>query len=635
MNLPHENEGIDRSQFNKLFILVAICMCFFQVYVALNPIHPWILYVVHLGFGLMLASIHVPRSKKLNKPTITWLFNILLALAAFSSTVYFVLQTESILRRVGIAPTPLDLFFGVILILVILEIARRTIGIALPLIAIVFLLYGRYGGALPGFLGHNGLSWERLISFTVGQEGIFSTPLSTSARFVFLFVLFGSLIQISGAGKFFIDFAIAIAGAMRGGPAKISVIASAFFGSISGASTTNVVTTGAFTIPLMKKIGYRPSYAGAVEATASTGGQIMPPIMGAAAFILAEIVGIPYYQVLLAAIIPALLYFLSVLVMIDLEAGAKGLKGLPRAQLPKLKQLVIKKGYLFSPILVIVVGLLVFNLSATRVALWGILTAVIIILIHTRKIEDLKNIIYGMAEGAKNALGLIAAVACAGIVVGVLSITGTGLRFADAVLFIAGDFLPLALILSMVASMILGMGLPTTAAYLIGAAVVAPALIGLGVDPLAAHLFILYYASLSAITPPVGIAAYAAAGIANANPLSVAFNSVKLGMVAYIIPFMFVYHPSILGDGSLGVIFYSLITAIVGVFCLGFGLQGWFFGKSATILQRILLLSASLAMIVPGIMSDIVGCVLILFTIISRKFCKKTIEEVNYDKVAQ
>lgn len=587
----------------KLIAGLAICMSIFQLYVALKPINPWILYVTHLGFALILTFLYFP----VNKTKIQIIFDLILILIALIATIYYIYQTENILYRIGVAPTIWDIIIGSFVILMVLENARRSIGLALPIISLIFILYGIYGHYIPGFLGHAGISWDRLVSYLVGQEGIFSTPLSTTARFVFLYILFGSLLHISGTGKFFIDFSMGLAGSRRGGPAKVAVLSSALFGTISGASTTNVVTTGTFTIPMMKKIGFKNKYAGAVEAVASTGGQIMPPVMGSAAFILAGIVGIPYYEVMVAAIIPALLYFLAILFMVDFESAANGLKGLTKEQLPKLKTLIIKQGHLILPIIVLLVMLLYFNSSAMRAAIWAIGSTMFIIILQIRSWKDVIRLFEGLSRGALNALSLISAVACAGIVIGVLSITGTGLQFAGAVLSIAGENLPIALLLSMLASIILGMGLPTTAAYLICAAVVAPALVNLGVPVLAAHLFILYFAAVSAITPPVGLAAYAAASIARVNPINVALTSMKLGIVAYIIPFMFVYQPALLSMGGIWEISLSVVTAIVGVYILSAGLQGWYITGKIQWLSRGVLMISSLTMIWPGIKSDLVG----------------------------
>lgn len=514
---------------------------------------------------------------------------------------------EGLIYRIGISPTNWDLVINIIIIFLVLEITRRTCGLILPGIAIIFLLYAHFGNHIPGILGHRGYSWSKIISYMVGMDAIFSVPIGASASFVYLFVLFGAFLTASGAGKFFIDFATGLAGSTRGGPAKVAILSSSFLGTVSGNSVANVVSTGSFTIPLIKSIGYRPAFAGAVEAAASTGGQIVPPILGSAAFILAQLVGVPYLRVVTASIIPALLYFYTVFLMVDLEAVKLNLKGIAKEKLPSVKKVFFKQGHLTAPLFVLIFVLAVMKASPIKAAVWAIISTVLVSFVQRETRMGLKKIIDALSQGAYAALGMVAACATAGIVIGVINLTGTGLKFASAVMSLSMGILPLALILTMAASLVLGMGLPTTASYLICAAVAAPALVQMGLPNLSAHMFVFYFACISAITPPVALAAYAGAGIAKAKPLEVAFTACKLGITAFIIPFMFAYGPSLLWEGSVGAIFSSTATSLVGVTMLCFSLQGLLFKIKLNIAEKVLLGGAALTLIKPGLFTDMIG----------------------------
>ncbi|MFZ4453739.1 TRAP transporter permease [Salibacterium aidingense] len=616
-----------------IVVSIAIFMSLFHIYtLGFSPLSPWTFYSIHLGMGAVLILLLYPITKKGNQqekiPYVDFGLSILMVLVVS----YLVINMDELIYRIGITPTNWDIVVGISILAIVLEITRRTCGILLPLIAIVFVLYARFGEHIPGVLGHRGYSWERIISYLKGLDAIFSVPLAASANFVFLFIVFSAFIQVSGAGKFFIDFAMSVTGRARGGPAKTSVVASSLFGTVTGNSVANVVSSGAFTIPLMKKIGYKSKFAGAVEAVASTGGQIMPPILGSAAFIMAMLVGVPYLTVMTAAIIPALLYFTSVLLIVDLEAAKKGLKGLPSSQLPRLAQ-VLKNAHLIVPLFVLIFVLAVLQASPIRAALLAILSTLVVTLFKKESRMGLSKILESLSKGAQNALQMIAACATAGIIIGVLNLTGSGLKFASLIISWAGDMLPAALILTMIASIILGMGLPTTAAYLITAAVVAPALVELGVDHLTSHMFVFYFACLSAITPPIALAAYAGAGISRAKPMEVAFTAMKLGLVAFIIPYMFVYGPSLLGIGSPLTIIASVASSLIGVFALGCALQRWFLGKRTNLLIQLILFSSALILIKPGLLSDSIGLLLIFIcyvlrhTIFKQKATKKEKQE--------
>ncbi|WP_134703736.1 TRAP transporter permease [Ammoniphilus sp. YIM 78166] len=607
----------------RMVTALAVAMSLYHIYVlGFFPVTPWILYTVHLGLATILILFLYPGGKQEKNASIKTLDYIFACLMLVSG-IYIITQMEELIYRVGISPTGPDLIVGVILILLVLETTRRTSGKILPILAIIFLLYAKYGNYLPGGLGHRGYSWERLISYMTGMDAIFSVPLGASASFVFLFILFSAFLNASGAGKFFIDFSLGATGSARGGPAKTAVVASSLFGTVSGNSTANVVSTGAFTIPLMKKIGYSPRFSGAVESVASTGGQIMPPILGSAAFIMAQLIGVPYMEIVKASIIPALLYFATVFIMIDLEAARLGLKGLPKSSLPRPMEVLKRRGHLMIPLLVLIYVLAVMNASPIKAAIWAIAATLIVSAFRKESRMGWRAILQSLSKGAESALGMIAACATAGIIIGVLNLTGSGLKFASVVIALAGDSLPIALVLTMMASIILGMGLPTTAAYLITAAVVAPALVQMGVSPMAAHMFVLYFACLSAITPPVALAAFAGAGIARAKPMEVAFTSVKLGIVAFIVPFMFVYGPSLLWEGSLFKIILTASTALIGTYSLACAIQGWFFGGRANVILRLLLGLSSLMLIKPGSLTDYVGVGLLLLALALRVFLFK------------
>lgn len=504
----------------------------------------------------------------------------------------------------------LDYVFGIILMGLVLEGARRAVGPALPLTALAFLVYAAIGNHLPGLLRHSGFSLEMIIDqLYLTTEGIFGIPLAVSASYVILFVIFGAFLEKSGTGQLFMDVASALTGSSRGGPGKISCISSGLFGTISGSAVANVMVDGWFTIPLMKRTGFKPHFAAAIEATASTGGQIMPPVMGAAAFVMADFTGIPYITIAKHALIPALLYYLALFWTIHYEAVKTNLRGLSKEELPDLKKVLRTRGHLFLPI-ILIVYLMISGYTAPYAALWATVAVVFVSWIRKETRLGLRDIGLALKEGAKNTLSVAIACACAGIVIGVISLTGLGLRFTSLVISLAGDSLIPALVLTMVAGIILGMGMPTTPAYIVQAALLIPALIKLGVLPIAAHLFVFYFAILSAITPPVAMAVYAAAGISGSNLWKTGVAAMKAGATGFIVPYMFVFGPALLMIGSWEEILTALVSATVGVFCLATGLQGWFL-KKTTLWERILLVAAAFLLIKPGIKTDLAGLILL------------------------
>jgi TRAP transporter 4TM/12TM fusion protein len=542
------------------------------------------------------------------------------------SFIYPILAFEGQIHRQGM-PNTWDLIFGGITILVVLEASRRVIGPSISIVAIVFLLYAAYGQYVPGLLGHRPFPLSRIIEFQyLTTEGIFGIPLGVSSTFVFLFILFGAFIIKCGMGKFFTDLSMSIAGASPGGPAKVAVIASGFEGMISGSSVANVVTSGSITIPLMKSIGYPKHFAGAVEAVASTGGQFMPPVMGAGAFVMAEFLGVPYARIALLAFIPACLYYLACYMQIHYRANKLRMVGVPREQLPKAWPVLKAKGYLLIPIGVLVYFLLNYY-SPMKVAFLAIVASVAVGVIQRG--EDrftLRAFFETLEEGARTALGVAVACACAGIVVGVITMTGLGLKFSAVIIDLSQGFLSITLALTAIVCLIMGMGVPVTASYIIVATIAAPALTKLGVIPLAAHLFVFYFAVLADITPPVCIAAYAAAGLAGANPMKTGFTATKLGIAAFIVPFFFCYDTSLMGLGSVAEVLLSMATATLGVIALA-GATEWYYLRPNRFHESILLLIAAICLIKPGWITDIIG--LVLFSLVTFLQYSKNKKEKN------
>ena len=532
-----------------------------------------------------------------------WLF----ICASFAAAAYPIIEQHYFSTRMAyVGPvSQTDLFFGVLMMLVILEATRRAIGLILPITALIFLGYQ---------LLFTSINPVRLVEYQyMTTDAIFGIPIQVSATYVVLFVVFGALCERMGVGKLFMDFSLALTGHTAGGPAKVAVVSSGIFGSISGSATANVMTTGAFTIPLMKKIGYRPAFAGAVEAVASTGGQIMPPIMGAAAFVMAEFLGVSYLTVATFAILPALLYYFAVFIAVHFEARKRGMKGLPKADLPRLGAVMKERGHLFGP-LVIIIATLLWGYSAPYAALLGILSIVPLALLRktSRQEVTLQKIIDGLASGALNSLIVAMACATAGIVIGVIAQTGLGLTFTGIVRGLAADSLILALLLTMVAGIILGMGMPTTPAYIVQVALLVPALVKLGVQVEAAHFFVFYFAILSAITPPVAIAVFAACGIARSPIWETSMISVRLALAGYIIPFMFIFDPSLLMIGHWTTVLITALTAFAGVTLLAIGLQAYLFA-SVKWLPRLLFIAAAITLIKPGLVTDAIGVGLAVF----------------------
>lgn len=585
---------------------VAFAMAVFHLWVGFFGVpDALVLRPAHLGFALVLAFLGLS-----DKPTGAsgWrrAADLLFAFVAIAGSAYPLLSRDYIYNRfIYVDPLrPADWLAGIALVAVLLEATRRAVGPALPLTALAFLAYALLvARADPAVL---------LEQLYLSTEGIYGIPVSVSATYVVLFVLFGALVERTGTGRLFTDLALAVAGHSAGGPAKVACITSALFGTVSGSAVANVMTTGTFTIPLMRRLGYRAGFAGAVEAVASTGGQLMPPVMGAAAFIMAEFLGVSYLRVTIWALLPALLYYLALFATIHFESRRAGLSGLAREQLPSAVQALRDWGHLALP-LAVVVALLLGGFSAAFAALGGTAAVVPAALLRatSRSQVTLARMADALIAGARNTVSVALACGCAGIVIGVITLTGLGLTFTSLVVALARDSLLIALVLTMVAGIVLGMGMPTSPAYIMQVALLVPALVKLGVMPAAAHLFALYFAVLSAITPPVALAVYAANGLSGGKLWETGMLALKLGLAGFIVPFMFVFAPALLLEGSWKDILLSSTVAIAMVIVLAAALAGWAWGP-LTLGQRLTLAIAAVVLTVPKPLAYLAGLALVL-----------------------
>ncbi len=555
----------------------------------------------------LAASYLAPRR---NRNILSWA-DTLLSVAAIIVAAYIISHAGFLRVRAQVFPHPNDMWASIAGILLILELTRRLAGLALVMIVAVFISYGFLGPWLPGVLHHNGYAPARFFAFIYTDNGILGPTTAISSTYIILFIAFAAFLQASRVGEYFVNFAFAAAGNSRGGPAKVAVFASGLMGMINGTSAGNVVATGSLTIPLMKKVGYKPQTAASVEAAASTGGQIMPPIMGAGAFIMAEITAIPYRDIAIAAIIPAVLYFVSVYFMVDKEALKNGMKGLPRSELPSFR-LMAKRVFLFIPI-VILIGALFMGYSVIRAGTLAMFAAAVVSWLTPTKM-GLRDILWALEIAARMALQMVAVCAAAGIIVGVIALTGVGTRFSSLLLSLAGQSQLVAMMFAMLVAIILGMGMPTTAAYAVAAAVIAPGLVRMGIEPLTAHFFIFYYAVISAITPPVALAAYAGAAIAQSDPMKTSVESFKFGLAAFIVPFMFFYSSEMLMQGAWIDILHVFVTALFGIFLMASAVQGWLFGRLHPVL-RVITLAGALMMIKSGWITDLAGLGIAVFVI--------------------
>lgn len=591
--------------------IVGVAMSSFQLYTGIfGSLEAFYQRTIHLAFALVLAFL-LYRNNGKREQGVQPLDAIYLILAIIASG-YLIINHDYLVSERLYYVTPLTMVqyvLGLVGIGVILEATRRVVGPQLPIVALAFIIYTFIGPWLPGFLKHSGFPLGLLLDVEyLTTAGIFSSPIAISSTYLFLFVLLGAVLAETGFGEFLINFATAIAGRSRGGPAKIAVVSSGLVGSISGSAVANVVTTGTFTIPLMKRVGYQPHFAGAVEAAASSGGQIMPPVMGVAAFLMAQFTGIPYIQIIRYGLLPGILYFAAVYFMVDLEAARLGLRGLSKEELPNLWK-TLKDAWLAAP-MVLLVLVLIRGYSPNLAATVGILSALAVAVLNKKNRLTLPKLVAALRSGAEQALPVVLSCATAGIIVGVVGLTGLGANFTRVLVDLSGGNLLLGLIYTMVAGIILGMGLPTGAMYVIQVALIIPSLIQMGLPVYVAHMFVVYFAAVSMITPPVCLASYAAAGIAGADAMKVGWTGMRIGAAAYIVPFMFAFSPALLLVGTPVEVIEAAITAVVGTYALAIALEG-FFISSTNFLQRAMALAAALLLIKPGLTTDVIGAILL------------------------
>ena len=614
MNLANAS----RLAIKALLLILAVSHLYFAL---MGYPGPYYLRGYHVGIGLGLVYLIMNwRGQPVDRPS---LLNVCLGLAVCLAALYPAINIDYVEQRFMYVDdlTTMDLIAGTGLVVLVLEGARRTLGLALPVTAIGFIVF-----ALVATKTSYPLLVEQLFLTT---DGIFGIPVAVSATFMVLFIIFGAMVERMGIGKLFMDFAIALTGRQAGGPAKVSCITSGLFGSVSGSAVANVMTTGAFSIPLMKRIGFKPSFAASVEAVSSTGGQIMPPVMGAAAFVMAEYLGVSYLTVAALALMPAVLYYVAVFAAIHFEAKRLDIGAVPKEQQIPLGKVLLDSGHMFVP-LALIVGVLLMGYSAPYAALCGIVSVLPAAFLRktTRHYVTLENTLTALENGARNALPIAAATACAGIVVGVINVSGIGLTFSNFVISAANDTLLIALLLSMVAGIILGMGMPTTPAYIVQVALMVPALVSLGVQVEAAHLFVFYFAILSAITPPVAMAVYAANALAGGKVWESSIKAVKLGVTGFIIPFLFVYEPAILLQGDPFYVAAVVAQAAFGVVVLAAALHGYLLAPLKQWHKGLLIL-ATIGLIYPDWRASVPALAAVLLVVVLQRMMKPATERAE------
>jgi len=605
----------------KILIAILFSFSIFQLYTGIFGVLDAMLQrSIHLAFGLTLVYLLYPSAKKFSRAKLHPL-DVGLSIMAASVCLYVYFNYAQLVLRAGRVST-LDMIVGIIAIILVLEAARRVIGWPMVIIALVFIVYALIGPYIPGPLAHRGVKVANLVQHLFyTTEGIFGLPIGVSSTFIFMFLLFGAYLGKTGMGEFFIDISNSIAGSAPGGPAKVAVISSATMGTLSGSSVANVVGTGSFTIPMMKKLGYKPEFAAAVEATASTGGQLMPPIMGAAAFLMAEFTNLPYVTIIGAAVIPALLYYFGVWAGVHYEAKKQGLKGMPKDQIPRAGKVMKERGHLMLPIIV-VMYLLISGYTPIRAALGAIVSALLVSAIKKDTRLSFKEILMGLVDGARSAITVVAACATAGIIIGVVTQTGLGLKMGSLLVSMASGNLFLTLFFTMITSLILGIGVPTTANYVITATIAAPALLMLDVPIIAAHMFAFYFGIIADVTPPVALAAVAASGVAKSEPMKTGLQASRLAIAAFIIPYIFVYSPEILlVDVTFLHLAFILVTALIGIIAVASGLTGFFQAKMNP-LERILFIGGGVMMVTTSPSINAIAAV-ILGVVVIWQFRKK------------
>ena len=604
------------SPFIKAASLVAILMSLFHIFTGYLGQLPYVQQRgYHLAFGITIVLLANPLHEHFFKKkfahvkpfaVFSRILDVLLIVAVWAAVFMAQDEVSKISDRLGVV-TPMATLAGALLLFIVLEATRRCLGWIMPILALIFIGYALAGPYLPLAIAHRGYSWTRIFQFLATDlDGIFGTTMSVSATVIFMFVMFGSFLEQSGASSFINNIAFSLTGKIRSGAALSAVVASALMGTINGSAVANVVGTGTFTIPLMKSRGYKPAFAGGVESVASTGGQILPPVMGSGAFLMVAFTNTNYINIVIAAVIPALLYYWGCACAVITQSELADIKLMDQQDIPKTRD-VLKSGWIYLLILgVLIVCLLVIQLSPLYSALWATCVVPVVMLFDKQKRFTLKSILPAMVKSGFISMSIVIGCACAGIVVGMVSLTGIGVIFGDMMIQAAHQMLFPSLVFTALACIILGMGLPTTAAYVIAASILAPSLIKLGLSALTAHLFVFYFACLSAITPPVALAAYAGAGIAKCSPMTTAVEACKLGFAGFIVPFAFCYNPAMMMQGNPVEIVSVFISAFIGVAVMSSGFQGWLKWK-LNILERVVFIAAGMLMFIPGTLTDIAG----------------------------
>lgn len=625
-------EKYDKEQRTRSFDAKALVKLVFWASVAISLYHFITSFVgapatlkhrsLHVAMMLFLSYILYPISDKASRKKLP-VYDGVLAVLSLLTALYVWVDYPNIIARAGIINT-MDFIVGTILVFLVLEASRRVSGWPLTILASVFILYGLFGKNIPGIFAHRGYDWESLVNqFFISTDGIYGTSVGVASSYIFLFILFGEVMNKCGMGQFFNDIALALAGSSKGGPAKVAVIASGFLGSINGSAIANVVTTGTFTIPLMKKTGYSKEFAGSVEATASVGGQLLPPVMGAAAFIMAEMIGIQYSKIIVYAAIPAVLYYVGIIIQVHLRASKNNLHGIPKEDLPKLGDVMRDKGHLIIPIVFLIIMLFFSGRTVIYSAFLSIVVTIIVSMFKKSTRMTFKDLLDAFAGSAKGTVSVAIACAIVGIIIAVTSITGFGLNMANAIIQLGGTSILATLLFTMITCMILGMGLPSIPAYLITATIAAPALVELGIPVVAAHLFVFYFAMFANLTPPVALAAFAAAGLSGGDPMKTGFTAVKLALAGFIVPYMFVFNNELLLlNTTVPVAIRVVITSVLGVAMIGVAIEGYLKKKVPAIL-RLAAFAGALLLITADVTQDLIGYAVLAILLVQQYYGKK------------
>ncbi len=624
-----DRESVTRQPRNRQVALLIAALAFFysifHLYTTFYPMPTLLHRAAHVAIGITLIFFIYPSRKNEDRGRVVW-YDWILAALSMATFGYLALEYDAIMTTRGGIPNELDIAFAILTVVLVIEATRRVMGWILPGLALLFLLYPFISGFdfMPNRLATRPFDIGDIFGqMYLKTEGLYSTAIGASVSFIFLFILFGAFLARSGMGQLFNDLALALAGHKQGGPAKVAVISSGFMGSINGTAVANVVGTGTFTIPLMKRIGYGKNFAGAVEASASVGGQILPPIMGASAFIMAETTGVSYATIALGAALPALLYYLGVIAQVHFRAGKDNLKGIPKADLPRVKEVLKERGHLLLPIFALIYFLSV-SVPVSFAAFYTIIISILVSMLRKSTRMSLSDIVGAMIDGAKQSLSVMAACAVVGIIIGVVSLTSFGTVMVASIMSVGAGSLFLTLFFTMIASMILGMGLPSIPAYIITATMAAPALALFDIPILVAHMFVFYFGLFANITPPVALAAFAGAGIAGGDPMKTGWQSLKLALAGFIVPYMFVYNPAMLMIDVTGLattarefplpplmtIVSIIITSVVGIIALSASVEGYFKAKINP-LMRLILAAGALLLIAPELKTDIIGIAIV------------------------